>query len=168
MAHAFILAGEVHEVWLARAPSGYVMHIGDESVAVALHARGEHVHELLLGDDGQKVSVAVRGDEVHVHVQGETHLLRYSHSLERFAGEAEDCAESVSRAPMPGAVISIAAQQGQRVDRGELLMVIESMKMETAICASHDGIVQALHVAVGETFDRDTRLVTLERMEGSA
>jgi acetyl/propionyl-CoA carboxylase alpha subunit len=167
MAQAFILKDEVHEVWLARAPAGYVMHVGEESIAVALTPRGQNVHELLLGDDANRVCIAVRGDAIHVHLDGEAYLLTYSHSLERFAGEEADASESVSRAPMPGAVISISVQQGQRVARGELMMVIESMKMETAINAAHDGVVQALHVAAGQTFDRDAPLVTLERVEGA-
>lgn len=168
MAHAFALMGVEHEVWLARAGAGYVLHIGEDSLAVALVARGEHSHELFLRDDSERVYIAVRGDEVHVHVDGEAHLLRYRHSLERFAGESEDEGEAVSRAPMPGAVISVAVEEGQKVARGAAMMVIESMKMETAISASHDGVVQKIHVAVGQTFDRDSPLVTLERAEAAA
>jgi len=165
MAQAFILNGALHEVWLARAAAGYALHAGDESIAVGLRPRGEHAHELLVGDDVRRVYVAVRGDAIHVHLDGESHLLTYSHSLERFAGEAAESAESVARAPMPGAVIAVEVQPGQAVQRGQLMMVIESMKMETAINAPHDGLVQTVHVAVGQTFDRDALLITLARQE---
>lgn len=168
MPHTFSLTGVGHEIWLARAPAGYVLHIGEVSVAVALLARGEHVHELLVGDDSERLYVAVRGDEVHVHLDGVAHMLRYTHNLERFAGQAQDESEAVSRAPMPGAVISISVQEGQAVSRGEVMMVIESMKMETAISAGHDGLVHRLHVSAGQTFDRDAALVTLQRAEGTA
>lgn len=168
MAHTFALNGGQHEVWLSRAPSGYLLHIGENCVAVALAARGEHVHELLVGDHSERIYVAVRGDEVHVHLDGEAHTLRYTHNLERFAGQEQDEAEAVSRAPMPGAVIAVHVQEGQTVARGEVMVVIESMKMETAICAGHDGKVQKLHVVAGQTFDRDAPLVTLERAEAAA
>lgn len=168
MAHNFALNGDQHEVWLARAPAGYTLQIGDHCVAVALAARGEHVHELMLGDCSERIYVVVRGDEVHVHLDGQAHTLRYTHNLERFSGEEQGEAEAVSRAPMPGAVIAVHVQEGQAVARGDVMVVIESMKMETAICAGHDGKVQKLHVVAGQTFDRDAPLVTLERAETAA
>jgi pyruvate/2-oxoglutarate dehydrogenase complex dihydrolipoamide acyltransferase (E2) component len=63
---------------------------------------------------------------------------------------------------MPGSVISIAARAGQAVERGQVLMVIESMKMETPICAPFDGTLEALHADVGQTFERDAPLATIE------
>jgi biotin carboxyl carrier protein len=47
-----------------------------------------------------------------------------------------------------------------------VVAVIESMKLETAIRAAQDGIVEKIHVRAGESFDRDAALVTLSR-EGS-
>ena len=163
MAHAFTLAGVDHEVWLARTGTTYRLHIGDESLPAVLTPRGDHLHELILGDASHRVFLARRGDDVHVHLDGETFLLRYSHSLARFADQSEDEGEVVSRAPMPGSVISVAVQPGEIVQRGQALLVIESMKMETTINANCDGIVHALHVSMGQTFERDAPLVTLER-----
>lgn len=166
MAHAFTLLGVEHEVWLARAGTTYRLHIGDESLAVVLSQRGDHAHELILHDDSHRVFIARRGDDTHIHLDGDTYLLRYSHSLARFADQSVDDGEAVSRAPMPGSVISVAVQPGETVERGQPLLVIESMKMETTISATCAGIVQALHVGLGQTFERDAPLVTLER--GSA
>lgn len=161
MAQAFRLGGELHEVWLSRTPRGYDLHIGEQRVAVALHGRGEHVHELVVGDQSRSVYVAVRGDNVHVHLDGEAHTLAYSHNLERFASEGQDRSEATARAPMPGSVISIPVEAGQAVKRGDVVVVIESMKMETAICAGLDGTVETIHVQQGQTFERDSLLVTL-------
>lgn len=161
MAHAFRFEGELHDVWLSRTKRGYELHRGDCCIAVALRERGQHVHELVVGDQSLPVYVAVRGDEVHVHLDGEAYTLVYSHSLERFASETDENTDAVSRAPMPGSVISLAVQAGQAVSRGDILMVIESMKMETAICAALDGVVQAIHVQQSQTFERDAVLITL-------
>ena len=163
MAHAFHLLGTDHEIWLARAGTTYRLHVGDASLAVAMAPRGDHAHEKLMHDDSHRVFVARRGDDVHIHLDGDTYLLRYSHSLARFADQTVDEGEAVARAPMPGSVISVAVQQGEVVQRGQALLVIESMKMETTINASCDGVVQALHVGLGQTFERDAPLVTLER-----
>jgi biotin carboxyl carrier protein len=48
------------------------------------------------------------------------------------------------------------------VKRGQTLMVIESMKMETTIVAWRDGVVGAVHRPLGATFDRKAPLVSLE------
>ena len=45
--------------------------------------------------------------------------------------------------------------------RGDTLLVIESMKLETAIKAPRDGMVETVHVADGRTFERSAPLVTL-------
>jgi acetyl/propionyl-CoA carboxylase alpha subunit len=163
MAHAFTLLGVDHEVWLARADTTYRLQIGDQSLAVVLSPRGDHAHELILHDNSHRVFLARRGDDIHVHLDGDTYLLRYSHSLARFADQSIDEGEAVSRAPMPGSVIAVSVEPGDTVQRGQALLVIESMKMETTINASCDGIVQALHVGLGQTFERDAPLVTLER-----
>ena len=52
---------------------------------------------------------------------------------------------------------------GERVTAGTVVAVIESMKLETAIRAAQDGVVEKVHVRAGESFDRDAALVTLSR-----
>jgi len=165
MAHAFRLMGVDHELWLSRSGGVYQVHVGDISVAATLVPRGEHAHELTVRDVAERVVIARHGDDVHVHLDGESYLLRYSHSLERFAGQTADEDEAVARAPMPGAVIAVSVEPGATVRRGQALLLIESMKMETTIVAPCDGAVQAVHVAIGQTFDRDALLVTLERLK---
>jgi acetyl/propionyl-CoA carboxylase alpha subunit len=167
MGHAFRLAGVDHELWLSRSGGVYQVHVGDACVSATLAPRGEHVHALTVGDLTERVVIAQHGDDVHVHLDGETYLLRYSHSLERFADPAGDEDEAVARAPMPGAVISVGVEPAAAVRRGQALMVIESMKMETTIVAPCDGTVQTVHQRVGQTFDRDAPLITLERLKGA-
>jgi 3-methylcrotonyl-CoA carboxylase alpha subunit len=53
-------------------------------------------------------------------------------------------------APMPGRVSAVKVALGQRVTKGEELLVVEAMKMENALRAPRDGIVRALHASVGE------------------
>jgi biotin carboxyl carrier protein len=62
---------------------------------------------------------------------------------------------------MPGTVVRIAAQTGSTVAAGDAILVIESMKLETTIRAWRDGIVEAVHVTEGATFERGTLLVSL-------
>ncbi len=66
-------------------------------------------------------------------------------------------------APMPGVVASVAVQTGQKVLKGDLLLTIEAMKMETAIAAERDAVVKAVHVTPGAQIDAKDLLVELEQ-----
>jgi acetyl-CoA/propionyl-CoA carboxylase biotin carboxyl carrier protein len=54
------------------------------------------------------------------------------------------------RAPMPGAVVAVERREGERVARGDVVVVLESMKMELQIAAAADGVLEAVHVAAGD------------------
>ena len=69
---------------------------------------------------------------------------------------------------MPGVVVSIAARTGDAVETGALLLTIESMKLQTAITASHPARVAEICVAVGEHFDQGSPLVRLESRDAEA
>jgi biotin carboxyl carrier protein len=92
--------------------------------------------------------------------------VRYVDPLVALAVEADAAGHHIARAPMPGVVVSVKAVVGERVVAGTVVAVIESMKLETAIRAAQDGVVEKIHVRAGESFDRDAALVTLSR-EGS-
>ena len=62
---------------------------------------------------------------------------------------------------MPGAVLSTAVAVGDEVQRGQLLLILEAMKMEHRITAPRDGTVEALHVAAGDQVENGQLLVTI-------
>ena len=65
-------------------------------------------------------------------------------------------------APMPGVVTSVAATVGATVLKGDLLLTIEAMKMETGIHAERDATIKAMHVVPGAQIDAKDLLVELE------
>jgi biotin carboxyl carrier protein len=105
--------------------------------------------------------IAVRGDVVHVHVDGRSWSIASIDELAETAAAAGGGTDT-AEAPMPGTVVRVMASPGDAVTRGQTLVVIESMKMETAIVAWRDGVVAAVHHALGATFDRKAPLVSLE------
>jgi len=56
-------------------------------------------------------------------------------------------------APMPGMVVTVAVKAGQSVKKGDPLVSLEAMKMETMLSAERDAVVQAIHVRAGETIN---------------
>ena len=107
------------------------------------------------------------GDFVHVHIDGATFTLRYLDPVQRYGSHAAGGADDIAEAPMPGVVIAVHVAEGQSVSPGDTLMVIESMKLETAIKAWREGAVAAVHVAVGQAFQRGAPLLTLAPQAGA-
>lgn len=65
------------------------------------------------------------------------------------------------RAPMPGSVLEIKVQAGDQVQKGDVLLVLEAMKMENEIAASQDGTVAEILVNKGDTVVIEDPLVVL-------
>lgn len=60
---------------------------------------------------------------------------------------------------IPGVIQHISVRAGQTVRRGESLLVLEAMKMRNDVAAPLDGVIRAVHVAVGQMVPRDALLV---------
>ena len=177
MRHAFELDGIEHEVWLGRDRSGgWRLHTGGLDLPVAFSNGNDGTGMLSIGDGSgvgsssgavdsranAAVMIARDGDRIYVHLDGETYELRHRDPLTRAAAAGHSGVEDHARAPMPGTLVSLLVQPGQAVTRGQALLVMESMKLETTIAAWRDGVVAEVRVAVGQPFDRDAVLVTLE------
>ena len=65
------------------------------------------------------------------------------------------------KAPMPGNILKVNCKAGDTVKKGDVLIVLEAMKMENDVCAPQDGVVASVEVAQGATVDTDALLVTL-------
>jgi propionyl-CoA carboxylase alpha chain len=61
--------------------------------------------------------------------------------------------------PMPGLLVSLSVSEGQEVKAGEVLAVVEAMKMENILRASQDGTVAKIHAATGSSLAVDQKIV---------
>jgi propionyl-CoA carboxylase alpha chain len=131
---------------------------GQAHQAVVFRA-GEHDIDLAI--DGQRSAIAITriGDRCLAHgAFGDIELLE----LPRFAATGRADFRGGLKAPMPGRVLSIAVAPEQTVERGQLLLVLEAMKMEHRITAPAAGVVKAVKVSEGEQVANGAVLVMLE------
>jgi len=66
------------------------------------------------------------------------------------------------RAPMPGVVVAVPVAAGQSVATGQVLIILESMKMENEVRASRAGVVQAVRVRAGDMVNGRQVLAVVE------
>jgi pyruvate carboxylase subunit B len=118
---------------------------GNSRVFVAT-ANGHGTWRLLL--DGDPVDVEV--------VDHRTHAIR------QLSGKAESPVPRTIVAPMPGLVVRVQVEIGQRVSAGQGVIVVEAMKMENELKAPAQGVVAAVRVSPGEAVEKGTTLIELE------
>jgi 3-methylcrotonyl-CoA carboxylase alpha subunit len=139
--------------------AGWRLRFGDREAAAA----GERLEDgiLALEFDGvrRRVTVLERGPEILVAVDGDSWRLVEIDPLAIRAGA--DPAAGRLTAPMPGRVIRLLVETGNKVRRGEPLLIIEAMKMEHTITAPADGIVAEVGCAVGDLVEEGAALVAL-------
>lgn len=167
MRHIFTLNDQEHAVWLSRRDGRYRLLSSDTDQPVALETTIAGDDRLSVGRTTVPVLAAVDGDFIHVHVDGITRTLRFIDPIQRHAAHSGVSADDVILAPMPGTLVQVFVAAGQHVARGDTLVVIESMKLETAIKAPRDGMVETVHASPGGTFDRSAPLVTLASATGA-
>jgi 3-methylcrotonyl-CoA carboxylase alpha subunit len=106
----------------------------------------------------ERLVTARDGDRVFVWCAGSTFSFERVRGA-RAAARADHGGDL--RSPMPGRVRRISASIGARVSRGDLLLVLEAMKMEHSIRAPEDGVVRRLFVAEGDLVEAEMELVEI-------
>jgi len=131
-------------------------------------------YEVTVNETAQNTAkVEVNGNSYNVHYENET--IAVPPVVHRTAAPATASQPKVSapqpataggassiKAPLPGTITTINVQAGAQVKRGDVLIVMEAMKMENNIMANKDGQVKAIHVAVGQTVAQGDALIDLE------
>ena len=154
----YLLRGERHVVAIRGPHGARRITLDDRDVTfgwVDLTATGGRA-EL----DGHHLSVAIeRVDDV---VFVDTALGSIALRVEpRLREPVADELPGSLHAPLPGSVRSVAVSRGDAVAQGDVLVVLEAMKMEHSIRAPHDGIVDVVHVHDGDQVDGGAVLVVV-------
>lgn len=147
------IGGEEIPIWLAHTGKGYVVHIRDRAVPCALtpsQGRGAYVQEL----EGRSIPLrlAVSEAATFIHLYGRAYAVGRIDPADRLVEGGAGAGKDSIVAPMPGVVVSVAVGPGDRVEKGQTLLVIESMKLETTLSAPRGGVVAELPFVPGKGF----------------
>jgi biotin carboxyl carrier protein len=118
-----------------------------------------HSYELFVEEQEGEYGVMLQGKLYTAQVQ-EAGVQTVSDLTPLVAGD-----ENLVEAPLPGLVLEVLAEAGQERRAGEVLVVLESMKMRTELRCPQDGIVQDVHVAAHDCVAQGQILVTMSPCE---
>ena len=131
-------------------------HAGRE-VFVCVDAAGEDEVSVEIDGIVARLGTSGQGGRIVVFADGARHVLAVA-DPHRAAGEADGAAARVTSV-MPGKVVELAVAAGSAVREGDLLAVIEAMKVQFRITAPRDGVIAALHCAVGDLIEDGAELM---------
>ena len=102
--------------------------------------------------------IIIKGNRFNVQVEDERErLLRLASG-----GTSHEQGRYILTSPMPGMVIDIPVKEGDQVSEGDVLVVLESMKMQNELTAPKDGTVTQIQASVNDNVERKESLLTLE------
>ncbi len=124
------------------------------------------VYSLLLNDNSLEVYVYPDGRSWQVSFRGESYLASVDEEMERrlrliFGSKVVETSEIPIKAPMPGLVVAIPVSDGQEVHKGDVLLILESMKMQNELKAPRTGVVSRIRTNIGEGVEQHQTLMTL-------
>jgi biotin carboxyl carrier protein len=147
---------------------------GTRAVADLAHVNGTDAHSLLL-DGGSYRVVATRtaAGAWELHMRGRRLAVEAVDERTQAIREMTGAGSGPTgprpvRAPMPGLVVKVEVSEGDSVEPGQGLVIVEAMKMENELRAEVAGVVARVHVAPGQPVDKDQILVDFHAPESPA
>jgi geranyl-CoA carboxylase alpha subunit len=154
--------GDVHHPVsiTAAGTNGYLVAVGNETVEVSIEERSDGAVRFTAFGLQQTTHFAMHEGVLHLDLNGTTVSVRET-TLEIGGSERRDGSSRLA-APMNGAIIGVHAKPGDRVRRGQRIVVLEAMKMQHEICAERDGTIDKILVKPGDQVATRQLLVELK------
>ena len=162
----------------------YIATIGDQEFTVDVNRKGEVIvdgtpyavdiqgvdshslysiiingksYDIFIDEVDEDYLVVLWGGLFEVKVQDER--TRRLAGLRR--GPVAPVGEVLIKAPMPGVVVELPVSEGQPVETGDIVVVLESMKMQNEFKSPRNGVVHNVRVRVGDRVDQNQIMVTI-------
>ncbi len=143
------------------------VRVGDRLLEVNFEAvSGQHVFSLIVDGKSYESYVYQADDDWQVLLRGRQFQVKVEDEREKRlkaaagSGVAEG-GEFHLKAPMPGLVVAIPVSEGQEVKKGQVLIILESMKMQNELKSPRDGVVSNIKVKPGESVEQKQIMLNL-------
>lgn len=115
-------------------------------------------HEGYVRESDEGWQVLLRGRLFPVKIEDE----REKRLRAAAGGGVAETGEFHLKSPMPGLVVSIPVEEGQQVKKGQVLLILESMKMQNELKSPRDGVISRIRVKVGESVEQKQALLSVQ------
>jgi len=128
---------------------------------------GQPVYSLLLDGHSYEAYIYEADDDLHVLLHGDLYTVRVEDEREkRLRAAASSLGGATAgdfnlKAPMPGLIVAIPVTEGQVVEKGDLLVILESMKMQNELKSPRAGVVKRVKVKAGDSVEQNQSLVSI-------
>ncbi len=132
----------------------------EKELSVSARVLGVGQFQFTLDNIIYKCTVAKDGKIRFIHLDGEDYELKRISDIEDEFEETEE--EGNLTSPMPGRIVKIFVKLGDKVTKGQDLLIIEAMKMENKMVAPYDGTVKMIYFPEGDQVEANVLLMDLE------
>ncbi len=128
---------------------------------------GQRVYSLLLEGKSYEAYVDPSETEFQVLLRGRLYTVLVEDERQRRLRQASGASlapggEYKLKAPMPGLIVDVPAQEGDQVEKGDKLIILESMKMQNELKAPRAGTVRRVQVQTGDSVEQNQLLMILD------
>ncbi|PWB70073.1 MAG: hypothetical protein C3F07_17745 [Anaerolineales bacterium] len=128
---------------------------------------GQPVYSLIVDGRSHEAYVQEGDDAWQVLLRGRLYPITVQDEREKrlraaAGGGVAETGEFHLKAPMPGLVVSIPVEEGQQVTKGQVLIILESMKMQNELKSPRDGVINRIKVKAGESVEQKQPLLSVQ------
>lgn len=162
MQYQYVVGEEKFSLQIEKNSAGYTLTLNGQTYNLEAASLREGELRFTLNGQPHRAFVAAEGAQRWLHLNGRA----YNFSVPQVEkkprrGQATGPKHDALTAQMPGVVRRVLISNGEAVEKGQTLLVLEAMKMEIKIAAPHAGKVEQVAVREGETVQRGQLLVEL-------
>ncbi|MGD2158020.1 MAG: biotin/lipoyl-binding protein [Anaerolineales bacterium] len=127
---------------------------------------GQPVYSLLLDGKSYEASVYSNDEDWQVLLHGMRYPVRVEDEREKrlraaLGGGPIQSGEFHLKAPMPGLVVAVPVEEGQQITKDDVLLILESMKMQNELKSPRDGVISRVRVKSGDSVEQRQTLLSV-------
>jgi acetyl/propionyl-CoA carboxylase alpha subunit len=141
-----VIDGQIHEI--------EACHCGKDLISLLIDNLS---YDISYSFDGDLICLDFRNQYFNIEVLDERKM-----RMRRVRSSLDHSGPEIIKTSMPGRVVKVLKQAGERVEAGAGIIIIEAMKMENEIQCRHSGVVKKVNVEPGQTVESEVVLIEIE------
>jgi biotin carboxyl carrier protein len=130
----------------------------------------EMIYSIIVDGNSYEVNISEEENEWYVLLQGTMYNAEVIDEREKRLREASgelalSSGEYTLQAPMPGLVVKVPVKVGKKVDKGDVLVILESMKMQNELKSPHKGTITEVNIKKGDRVEKREAMIVLDQDE---